>query len=124
MGLYFYQVSWHTANNHLHLLLLFRWRECGLVRLLALMLMPFWMTGLQGMEAAVAQHHAGVVVVDSIAALMRAEFGAKGQVVERQELLGSQASVLKHLAESFRLPVVVTNQVGSASVCLGPISAW
>jgi RecA/RadA recombinase len=81
------------------------------------------------MEAAVAQHHAAVVVVDSIAALMRAEFGAKGQVVERQELLGSQASVLKHLAESFRLPVVVTNQVWSAARCRGPVvvmlaAAW
>lgn len=41
---------------------------------------------------------------------MRSEFGRE-KLVERQALLGAQAARLKQLAEAFRIPVVVTNQV-------------
>jgi len=41
---------------------------------------------------------------------MRSEFGRE-KLVERQALLGAQAARLKQLAEAFRIPIVVTNQV-------------
>ena len=78
------------------------------------------------MEAGIVQHRAVLIVVDSIAALARTEFGVAGSgsragggfpnhqqpgIVERQEVLGLVASRLKYLAETFRIPVVVTNQV-------------
>lgn len=65
------------------------------------------------LEAGVIEHSARLVIVDSVAALARAEFGGggSGSIVERQEMLGSVASRLKQLAEAFRIPVVVTNQV-------------
>ena len=56
-----------------------------------------------------------LVVVDSVAALARREWDA-GEAVEiraRSELLARQASALKALAETFCLPVVVTNQITS-----------
>jgi RAD51-like protein 1 len=43
-------------------------------------------------------------------ALMRSEYGRE-QLAERQTALGQQASRLKQLAEAFRIPIVVTNQV-------------
>ena len=45
-----------------------------------------------------------------MAALARAEFG-RGQLQQRQELLGQIASVLKQQAERLHLAVFVTNQV-------------
>lgn len=54
-----------------------------------------------------------LIVIDSIAALARTDYGARG-VADRQRMLGQQASRLKALAESFRIPVLVTNQVTTA----------
>lgn len=68
---------------------------------------------LDGLEAVIIERGAKLVIVDSIAALMRSEFGRE-KLVERQALLGAQASKLKQLAEAFRIPIVVTNQVTMA----------
>lgn len=51
-----------------------------------------------------------LLIIDSIASLARAEFGSQ-TMLERQQLLGRQASTLKSLAESFNIPVLVTNQI-------------
>ena len=50
------------------------------------------------------------IIVDSIAALPRSEYGNEN-IFERQEMLGQQAIALKSVAEAFSIPVVVTNQV-------------
>eukprot|EP00955_Chlamydomonas_euryale_P013661 147003-Chlamydomonas_euryale.AAC.2 len=76
----------------------------------------------QTLEAGVIQHSACLVIVDSVAALARADFGGAaselggggGSIMERQEMLGSVAGRLKQLAEAFRIPVVVTNQCHSS----------
>eukprot|EP00884_Botryococcus_braunii_P018602 jgi/Botrbrau1/5425/Bobra.182_1s0027.1 len=68
---------------------------------------------LQGLETLVISKSVVLVVVDSIAALARTDFGRE-QLSERQQLLGQQAAALKYVAESFRIPIVVTNQVMGA----------
>ncbi|CAM6045810.1 unnamed protein product [Sphagnum compactum] len=65
---------------------------------------------LQGLEEAIIEHRIKLLVIDSIAALVLSEYG-RDRIIQRQEVLGQLASVLKFLAESFRMPVVVTNQV-------------
>jgi RAD51-like protein 1 len=68
---------------------------------------------LETLESSIIDHGIKLIIIDSIASLVRADFGAK-DVMERQKLLGQQASRLKYLAESFRVPVLVTNQVTTA----------
>lgn len=65
---------------------------------------------LQGLQSAIIDHGIKLVIIDSIAALARTEYGSKN-IIERQQLLGKQASSLKYLAEAFQIPVLVTNQV-------------
>lgn len=54
-----------------------------------------------------------LIVLDSIAALLRTEFGGgeAAALAARGEMLGQQAALLKAVAEANRIPVVVTNQV-------------
>lgn len=61
-------------------------------------------------EAAVARSGARLVVIDSIAALARRDFD-QSTLRERQGELSRLASSLKHVAEAYRLLVLVTNQV-------------
>lgn len=65
---------------------------------------------LQALEPAIIDHRVRLVVLDSAASLARADF-APGSLPDRQRMLGQQASRLKYLAEVFRIPVLVTNQV-------------
>ncbi|GBG77070.1 hypothetical protein CBR_g23396 [Chara braunii] len=65
---------------------------------------------LQGLEEAVIERQVKLLVVDSVASLVRSEYGCEN-IVKRQELLGRQAAVLKYLAETFKMAVVVTNQI-------------
>ena len=69
-------------------------------------------------ESVVLQSRVRLVVVDSVAALTRGEFGGgagggwgSDSIMMRQEAIGGIASRLKYLAECIRIPVVVTNQV-------------
>ena len=67
---------------------------------------------LSGLEEALIDHAVRLLVVDSVAALARAEFGVgRGQIARRQELLGQIASVLKRQAERLHMAALVTNQV-------------
>ena len=67
---------------------------------------------LSGLEEALIDHAVRLLVVDSVAALARAEFGTgRGQLARRQELLGQIASVLKQQAERLHMAAIVTNQV-------------
>ncbi|GAQ85938.1 putative DNA repair protein RAD51 [Klebsormidium nitens] len=68
------------------------------------------LTRLQKLEEAMIREKAKLIVLDSVAALVRSEYG-HDQLQQRQDLLGRQAALLKYLAETFRIPVVVTNQV-------------
>ena len=65
---------------------------------------------LQKLRSMMPVHRTRLVVVDSVAALARQEFGADA-LIARQDLLAQQAALLKSLAEDFSVPVVVTNQV-------------
>lgn len=65
---------------------------------------------IQGLQSAIISLNIVLIVIDSIASLARAEFGGS-TLWDRQKLLGQQASALKSLAESFRIPVLVTNQI-------------
>lgn len=61
----------------------------------------------------VPQRDVKLIILDSIAALLRTEFGGgeAAALAARGEMLGQQAAVLKAVAEANRIPVVVTNQV-------------
>jgi RecA/RadA recombinase len=65
----------------------------------------------------VAQRDVKLVLLDSIAALLRTEMGGgdASALAVRGEQLGRQATALKVLAEAHRIPVVVTNQVSNTS---------
>ncbi|XP_064403343.1 DNA repair protein RAD51 homolog 2-like [Halichondria panicea] len=54
-----------------------------------------------------------LVIVDSIASLVRKEFNtsSKKGVADRAALLNTQAARLKYVAESFKIPILVTNQI-------------
>ena len=77
---------------------------------------------LNGLEEALIDHGVRLLVVDSMAALARAEFG-HGQLTRRQELLGQIAAVLKRKAERLHMAAFVTNQVttrlGRAATAVG-----
>jgi DNA repair protein RadA len=65
----------------------------------------------QSLEATIEARDVKLVVIDSIAALLRLDYQGRELVAERQELLGRQAAALKFLAEKHNIPVLVTNQV-------------
>ncbi|PNW88342.1 hypothetical protein CHLRE_01g025300v5 [Chlamydomonas reinhardtii] len=86
------------------------------------------MQTVENLQHTVLQYRARLVVVDSIAALARTEYGNPsssgasgsvaggggglvGSIMDRQQVLGRIAASLKALAESLRIPVLVTNQV-------------
>lgn len=51
-----------------------------------------------------------LLIVDSIMALFRVDFSGRGELSERQQVLGKVLSKLIKLAEQFNLAVVITNQ--------------
>jgi hypothetical protein len=61
---------------------------------------------LKELEASILDDNVGLIVCDSIAANVRAEYD-RDSLVERQKVLAKQASQLKTLAETFVLPVLV-----------------
>ncbi|RUS19596.1 P-loop containing nucleoside triphosphate hydrolase protein [Endogone sp. FLAS-F59071] len=82
---------------------------------------------LESLQSFIITHHVRLIVLDSVASLVRREFAGdtteererdrnrvgdrRGAMWERSELLVREAATLKFLAESFHIPVVVTNQV-------------
>ena len=62
------------------------------------------------LQTFIIQQSVKLIVIDSVAAVARQDFG-NGSIIQRQQWLNSLASELKYLAETFHVPVVVTNQV-------------
>ena len=62
------------------------------------------------LETTIIEHGAKLIIVDSIAALARRDFD-RSAIQQRQEQLSTFASKLKYLAENFKIPIIVTNQV-------------
>lgn len=67
---------------------------------------------LQNLEDFIIQKKAKLIILDSIASLVRKEFDSRS-VQARGDHLSLEASRLKYLADMFRIPVVVTNQITS-----------
>ena len=68
---------------------------------------------LTSLESTILSLSASIVIVDSIAALVRHEFDSSS-MIKRQNLLTGWASVLKSISEKTQIPIVVTNQVTSS----------
>lgn len=77
---------------------------------------------LQSLEEDVISKGVGLIVLDSVASLVRKEFDSRvsRNMNERTALLSKEAAILKYLAETFHIPVVVTNQITTRFVGEGP----
>ena len=65
-----------------------------------------------------------LLIVDSIIALFRVEFSGRGELADRQQLLGKHLSQLVRLAEEFNIAVLVVNQCMAdpgAMAMFGPV---
>ena len=62
------------------------------------------------LEEGIISLNAKTIIVDSIASLVKKEFDTN-TMINRTLFLSKTASVLKYLAESFDIPVIVTNQI-------------
>ncbi|KAF4669796.1 recombinase rad51 [Perkinsus olseni] len=60
-----------------------------------------------------------LVVVDSVTNLLRSEFQGRGELAERQQILGRLLRMLQRIADEYGVAVVLTNQV-VANVDPGP----
>lgn len=69
---------------------------------------------LSGLENVVIMNRVGLIVVDSVANLVRAEFTSSASFAQRQAVLMQWATALKTVAEQLSIPIIVTNQVASA----------
>lgn len=71
------------------------------------------MDKLQSLEMAIISKKIRLIIVDSVASLVRKEYGAimNHNMADRSNFLTKAAAVLKYLAESFQIHVVVTNQI-------------
>ena len=54
-----------------------------------------------------------LIIIDSIMALFRVDFSGRGELSERQQVLGKTLSKLIKLAEQFNVAIMLTNQVMS-----------
>eukprot|EP00210_Caulerpa_lentillifera_P003395 g3239.t1 len=68
---------------------------------------------ISGLEKIITDKDIRLVVIDSIAAILRAEYGPE-EILARQDVVAHQASHLKFIATKFNIPVIITNQVTSA----------
>ncbi|XP_078089626.1 DNA repair protein RAD51 homolog 2 isoform X2 [Mustelus asterias] len=68
---------------------------------------------LESLEEDIILKGVKLIVVDSIASVVRKEFDTRlqGNLSERSNLLSSEAATLKFLAEEFSIPVILTNQI-------------
>ncbi|XP_056021059.1 DNA repair protein RAD51 homolog 2-like isoform X2 [Ostrea edulis] len=68
---------------------------------------------LETLEEEVITHKIRLIIVDSIASLVRKEFSssAGSNLIHRTNFLSRQAALLKNIAELFSIPVIVTNQI-------------
>uniref|UniRef100_A0A8C1EH75 DNA repair protein RAD51 homolog 2 n=2 Tax=Cyprinus carpio TaxID=7962 RepID=A0A8C1EH75_CYPCA len=68
---------------------------------------------LEHLEEDIIACRAGLVILDSVASVVRKEFDTSlpGNLTFRSNLLGQEAGVLKYLSQAFCIPVVLTNQI-------------
>ncbi|XP_064621384.1 DNA repair protein RAD51 homolog 2-like isoform X2 [Lineus longissimus] len=68
---------------------------------------------LERLEEDVIAKNVKLIVLDSIASLVRKEFDGRNSknMTERTNLLAKEAAILKYIAEEFMIPIVVTNQI-------------
>ncbi|XP_060243754.1 DNA repair protein RAD51 homolog 2 isoform X2 [Meriones unguiculatus] len=68
---------------------------------------------LDSLEEEIISKGVKLVIVDSIASVVRKEFDPQlqGNIKERNKFLAKEASLLKYLAEEFSIPVILTNQI-------------
>jgi len=67
---------------------------------------------IQQVPPLVQQRNVRLVIIDSIAALLRYEYGTgASQLIERSKVIFSQANQLKQIADQLQVAVVVVNQV-------------
>lgn len=64
-----------------------------------------------GISKDIIANNVKLVVVDSIIALHRAEYVGRGQLAERQQKLARIMSKLSHVADIYKIVVVINNQV-------------
>ncbi|GMH35436.1 hypothetical protein BSKO_03304 [Bryopsis sp. KO-2023] len=65
---------------------------------------------LKDLETNIVEQRAGLVVLDSVAALVSGKY-SRDELIDRQDMIGQQATKLKAIAEKFKIPILVTNQV-------------
>jgi len=61
--------------------------------------------------AKMSEDRFSVLIIDSIMALYRVDFSGRGELSERQQVLGKFMNRVIKIAEQFNLVVVLTNQV-------------
>ncbi|XP_063145871.1 DNA repair protein RAD51 homolog 2 [Candoia aspera] len=68
---------------------------------------------IESLEEEIISKNVKLIVVDSVASVVRKEFDTKrqGNLKERSNFLTKEASILKYLAEEFSIPVILTNQI-------------
>ncbi|XP_010880577.2 DNA repair protein RAD51 homolog 2 isoform X5 [Esox lucius] len=68
---------------------------------------------LKRLDEDIISSKAGLVILDSVASVVRKEYDTSlpGNLAHRSNLLGQEAATLKYLAQAFRIPVVLTNQI-------------
>ncbi|XP_075783471.1 DNA repair protein RAD51 homolog 2 isoform X5 [Pelodiscus sinensis] len=68
---------------------------------------------IETLEEEIISKKVKLVIIDSIASVVRKEFDMKlqGNLLERSNFLARGASLLKYLAEEFSIPVILTNQI-------------
>lgn len=70
------------------------------------------MNRLQNIEEDIISKNIRVVVLDSVASLVRKEFSSVQQgMLRRTDFLATEAALLKYIAEAFSIPIIVTNQI-------------
>jgi len=66
---------------------------------------------IDGAAAQMVEEPFKLLVIDSIMGLLRTDFSGRGELSERQQILGQMLSKLKKMASEFNIAVVLTNQV-------------
>ncbi len=75
----------------------------------------------------IREKNVGLIIIDSLTSLFRAEYIGRGALAERQQKLNKHLHALQKLAETYNIAIVVTNQVvakpdiifGDASIPIG-----
>ena len=81
-----------------------------LLKKLSLFVYFLYILRLQNLEEDLITKNIKLVIVDSIASLVRKEFDSRGSknMIERTNLLAKEAAILKYVAEEFKIPVSMT----------------